>query len=160
MRAALFAAVLSLCLAAPSALAVAQKREPPARRYDTRSTGTVLVDIVGLQSDDGRALVSLFLTEKGFPDRGQHAYQKVAAKIQGRRARVKFPNVPAGDFAVAVLHDENGNFKMDTGLFGIPKEGYGASRDARRTFGPPRFEDARLRLAPGETKRITVRVGY
>jgi uncharacterized protein (DUF2141 family) len=66
--------------------------------------------------------------------------------------------VPSGPFAVSVFHDEDLDRKLDTGLFGAPSEDYGFSRDARGTFGPPRFEDARLELAPGESKRVAIRV--
>ena len=33
-----------------------------------------------------------------------------------------------------------------------------ASRDARDTLGPPSFDDARLDLAAGESKQVTIRV--
>jgi uncharacterized protein (DUF2141 family) len=39
---------------------------------------------------------------------------------------------------------------MATGLFGIPKEGFGVSNNPRILFGPPRFEDARLVPQPGQ----------
>jgi uncharacterized protein (DUF2141 family) len=41
-----------------------------------------------------------------------------------------------------MLHDENDNGKMDTDWMGIPKEGYGATRDAKGIMGPPKFKDA------------------
>lgn len=57
-----------------------------------------------------------------------------------------------------VLHDEDGDDEMDTGLFGMPEEGYGVSRDAVRRFRPPRFGDAALRLEPGERKSVRLRM--
>jgi uncharacterized protein (DUF2141 family) len=68
--------------------------------------------------------------------------------------------VPAGRFAVAVLHDEDNDREMDTGLFGIPTEGYGVSRNAIRSFGPPIFEDCVLRLRPGDVSRARIRMHY
>ena len=52
-----------------------------------------------------------------------------------------------GSYAVAVLHDVNGNGKMDTRLLRLPKEPYGFSRGAEPKMGPPEFEDAVFELA-------------
>lgn len=51
-------------------------------------------------------------------------------------------NVPAGDYAAQAFHDENRNHDIDQGLFGIPKEGVGFSRNARVVFSPPKWSDA------------------
>ncbi len=50
--------------------------------------------------------------------------------------------VPPGDYAVQAFHDENDNDRIDRGLFGLPKEGVGFSRDARIVFSPPKWSDA------------------
>lgn len=55
--------------------------------------------------------------------------------------------LPPGRYAVAVLHDENGNGKMDTRLLRMPKEPYGFSNGAKPRMGPPKFEDAVFDLA-------------
>ena len=68
--------------------------------------------------------------------------------------------LPAGAFGVSVLHDEDQDGRLGTNWAGIPAEGYGASRGARRRFGAPRWNDARLSLAGGEEQRVVVEVGY
>ena len=55
---------------------------------------------------------------------------------------VSFPDIPAGRYAVQVSHDENNNNKLDRGLFGIPKEGFGFSNDAKIRMAPPKFDEA------------------
>ncbi len=55
---------------------------------------------------------------------------------------VTVPNVPAGQYAVQAFLDENGNGDVDRGMFGIPKEGVGFSRNARIGLGPPKWRDA------------------
>jgi len=47
-------------------------------------------------------------------------------------------------FAISVIHDVNGNGKLDTNLFRIPKEPYGFTNNAGTTFGPPKFEAAAI----------------
>ena len=57
-------------------------------------------------------------------------------------ARCDFEGIPAGTYALVVLHDENMNGKVDTNWIGIPKEGYGFSNDAKASFSAPSFKDA------------------
>ena len=40
----------------------------------------------------------------------------------------------------------NNNNKLDTNLFGIPKEPYGFSNNARSKWGPPKYEIAKFEL--------------
>jgi uncharacterized protein (DUF2141 family) len=52
------------------------------------------------------------------------------------------PDVPPGRYAAQVFQDLNSNGKLERGLFGVPKEPIGISRDAPIHFGPPRWADA------------------
>ncbi len=60
-------------------------------------------------------------------------------------------NVPAGEYAVAVFADINGNGKLDSNFIGIPKEPVGVSRGAKVRFGPPKFADAAFMVGEGVT---------
>jgi uncharacterized protein (DUF2141 family) len=119
-----------------------------------------VVDLVGLKSDAGQVLAALFRSSAGFPQQPQRAEQRRSAKIRGRRVELAFDAVPPGPFAVSLFHDEDANGKMKTGMFGIPSEGYGFTRDAKGSFGPPDFEDARMQLSAGETKKVTIHLNY
>ena len=71
---------------------------------------------------------------------------------------VRFPALLPGTYAVSVFHDENNNRKLDT-LLGIPKEGFGFSRNPVVRFGAPRFKQVSIDLRSGFT-RETVRMQY
>jgi uncharacterized protein (DUF2141 family) len=144
----LFAILFSTCATAPK-----ETSEPP-----SAGTGQVQVTVTGFESDEGQVLIALFLDESGWPDDETVAFGATALPIRQRQASAEFKDVPAGSFAISVFHDEDSDHELDTGVFGIPSEDYGFSRDARGTFGPPSFEDARLDLTVGESKQITIRV--
>ena len=72
--------------------------------------------------------------------------------------QLQFNSIPTGRYALSVFHDENANAKLDT-LVGIPREGFGFSRNPVVRFGPPRFEKVSMELAPGFT-RTSVRMQY
>lgn len=93
-----------------------------------------------------------------YPTRAERAEARAIVPVREGRAVCSF-SVPPGDYAIAVFHDENGNGRLDTGIFGIPTEGTGASNDARGTFGPPSFADARFTYRGGVAS-VRVRVRY
>jgi len=144
--------VLSLLLLAGLPMAGA------ASAQETAPAGTVSVRFEGLRSNKGmiRACLTrdpaLYLKCERDPAalRGN-----VAA---GPDARLDFPDVPAGDYVLAVVHDENGNGKVDT-LLGIPREGVGFSRNPAMRFGPPKWDAARVHVA-GEEMTLAVRLKY
>ena len=50
--------------------------------------------------------------------------------------------LPFGHYALSIFHDKNSNDKLDTKIFGIPKEPYCFSQNARKPFRAPRFDEA------------------
>jgi uncharacterized protein (DUF2141 family) len=83
--------------------------------------------------------------------------QPATARINGGRALCVFSGIPKGTYGLSAFHDENENGKLDTNIVGMPIEDYCASRNARGTFGPPSFEDAKFAYSGG-TKRLEARL--
>lgn len=82
----------------------------------------------------------------------------VTRSVPATTRLVRFDALPVGGYAVAVIHDENGNAKLDT-FAGIPREGFGFSNNPAIRFGPPRFAAARFRHA-GDATAQQVRMRY
>ena len=95
-----------------------------------------------MRNAKGRIGCLLFASADGFPADQKKARKRVLGAIADGAAVCTF-DVPAGSYAIAAMHDENGNGELDTILVGMPTEGYGASRNAHGTFGP-KYEDARF----------------
>jgi uncharacterized protein (DUF2141 family) len=125
------------------------------------ATGQVIVELVGLRNTRGQVFLALYRSADGFPSQPAKAFIGKKEPIKSKQQlSVVFEAVPAGSFAISVFHDENGNSHLETGPLGIPKEGWGTSRDAKATFGPPSFDDAQLTLAAGERKHIVIHLRY
>jgi uncharacterized protein (DUF2141 family) len=118
-------------------------------RTTAEDRGTLIVEVTDLRSDRGQLLLRLFDRETGFPTDGARALRQLRSPIAGGRVRLELADLPFGAFAIACVHDENGNGKLDTNFLGIPKEGVCASNDARGRRGPPKWKDARFELRPG-----------
>ncbi len=136
--------------AALSALALLMGASPP---------GSVDAGVAGLRSLKGQVLVCLTAQPDHFPD-CQDDPQARRLKVPAAAASaLRFEGLPTGHYAIALIHDENGNNKLDT-LFGIPREGFGFSRNPAIHFGPPSFSAAQFAVSGGAASDETVRVKY
>jgi uncharacterized protein (DUF2141 family) len=131
---------------------------PASSRPAAPDNVTLTVQVYNLRNPQGTVRLSLFRSADGFPSDVSKVFRQVAGKIENGVCTLVLSSLPPGEYAISLLHDENNNLKMDTRLMGIPKEGYGASNDAKVTFGPPKYEDARFVLKGNpETLRIKMR---
>lgn len=118
---------------------------------------TVEINVDHLRSAKGLLQLCLTAQERSFPDcNDDPAARKLTVRAKDGAAR--FANLPAGEYAVAIVHDENGNNKLDT-FAGIPKEGIGFSRNPSFSFGPPSF-DRVLFVAQGAGTSQRVKIKY
>jgi len=124
----------------------------------TVAGGVVEVRVEGLSSSEGTVYASIFLQPEGFPGDKAMAFAYRAVAAQDGTVVLRFEEVPAGEFVVAVLHDADENEELSFNVLGMPKEDYGFSRDAHAMFGPPPFKEAAVSLQPGESKTLTVKV--
>lgn len=104
----------------------------------------------GLRNQRGGVLCALHNRADAYPGEADKAAFKAHALIdEDKQAVCEFLNVPPGTYALSAIHDENNNKALDTNWIGIPKEGVGASRDAKGSFGPPKFDEAKIRYEGG-----------
>ena len=69
----------------------------------------------------------------------------------------RFAGLEEGEYAVVVVHDENGNEAYDNGFLGLGAEGIGYSNNVRSWFGRPDFDDAKFTVND-EPIEIEIRV--
>ena len=101
------------------------------------------VNVLNIKNSTGKVACALFKSPVGFPTEFlRYATNLMAIEIQKSQARCDFEDIPPGTYAIAVVHDENMNGKLDTNFLGIPTEGYGFSNDVKGLFGPPSFSAA------------------
>lgn len=90
------------------------------------------VRVSGLKNKNGHIILDLFESETGYPMKTQNAVlrKKVAIPPDGPPV-IHITGLRSGIYAVALIHDANDNDLLDLNFLGIPKEGAGASNDAR-----------------------------
>ena len=120
-------------------------------------TATIEVDLNGLRNTRGAVHACLTRNPAHFPDCKSDPLA-LKRSVQASAGQIDFKGVSPGRYALSVFHDENDNRKLDTFL-GIPKEGFGFSRNPIVRFGPPRFDKVSMELEPGFA-RTNVRMQY
>ncbi len=119
------------------------------------------ITVDSLRSDAGNLLICLFSggesdtkvypdCEKGRPIRSQKA------AISGGKVILTYVGLKDGVYAIAAIHDENANGKLDTNFVGIPTEGIGISNNPRLT-GTPAFDDAKFNVTGNTNVTITAK---
>lgn len=130
-----------------------------AQSQGSQEANVIQVEVDGLHSDQGQVLCALFSSAADFPKKADKAVARARSGISGKHAVCEFQSVPPGTYAVSVFHDENSNGKLDTNFMGIPREGVGASNNAKGRFGPPKFSAAAFRHASGRTN-LKISINY
>ena len=128
----------------PPAAKDSSERKAPVKKVASSDSGTLTVTVKGFRNRKGQLGVNLFRSPEGFPDDAKKAYRRLRLKIEGESVNVRMEEVPFGDYAIAVLHDEDMNGVLGSGFLGIPTEGAGASNNPPPRRGPPRYDEAKF----------------
>ncbi|HEY6965425.1 MAG TPA: DUF2141 domain-containing protein [Erythrobacter sp.] len=141
-------AALAATALATGAVAAAQAR-----------TGEVVITVTDLRSKKGVVRACMTTRADIFPKciKDPTAFRTVVSA--NGKVEIRFTGVKPGNYAIALLHDENDNGKADRAMGMMPKEGYGFSRDAPVNMAPPKFKDAVMAIGEG-ISRVTIKMRY
>jgi uncharacterized protein (DUF2141 family) len=118
--------------------------------FTASDAANLTVTVENLRNNQGQVLFCVFAADSAnkteFPDcTAGRAVKSVQAPISGGKAVMTFKGLKDGEYAIAIIHDENTNGKLDTNFIGIPAEGVGVSTNPR-VFGKPDFEQGQFSL--------------
>lgn len=142
------------CIALFAVLAFAKL---PAVAFAQPTCPGIRVNILDIRNSTGTVACALFESSAGFPTEFlRSATNVMVIKIQEEQARCHFEDIPPGTYAIAVIHDENTNGKLDTNWLGIPTEGYGFSNEEEGVAGVPSFSAANF---PYDGRNLDLTIG-
>ena len=106
---------------------------------------TISVHVNNVSSKKGKVSVAVYNSDETFL-----SFERVLTteSVQANEGSVvlKIANLPEGEYALAVFHDENGNGKLDTNWLGIPREKVAFSNAKMKTFGPPKYKECAFHI--------------
>jgi len=117
-------------------------------------TLTVVVD--GVNDKGGNIGMLVFNSDKGWPDDRKAALRDIALPAHPGTNTIEVPNLPVGDYAVAVIHDVNKNHKLDKNFMGVPTEQWGMSTNPSHGLKAPAFNSVKFSLTGNQEIHIKV----
>ncbi len=143
--------LLTTMLAATyTASAMAVETATPAHSYADKSINgphNISVTISNIKSETGYIMAALFDSKDTYLGSDIVRAERIA--ISGSSVTFSYADLPQGEYAITVFHDEDSDGKLATGMFGIPSEPYGFSNDAPVRFGPPKWSKAKFSVGAG-----------
>ncbi|MCP9770282.1 DUF2141 domain-containing protein [Lacihabitans sp. LS3-19] len=100
--------------------------------------------IQNIKNTNGTLRIAFFKKGSDFPHHSGISFAKEVKISKAGEVETKFSDVPHGEYAVAIFHDENGNKKLDKNIVGIPTEPYGFTRNFKPKFSAPVFTDCNI----------------
>jgi len=118
--------------------------------------GRLEVVVSGLRNREGFLHVALYDQPDGFPGDSRKAFLTHRTAIRAVDTKVVFEGIPYGEYAVSVLHDEDGDGRRRMRWWVLPREGTGVSLggDGRASWSKSLFRMDRPLL------RLPVRMTY
>ena len=111
------------------------------------------IKISNIDKIQGEIKVGIFDSETHFLKIG-YAIKNYSIKVQDNTATLIITDLPKGDYAVTLYHDENSDNKMNTNFIGIPKEPYGFSNNFAPKMSAPKFKDCKFTFLESKTLNI------
>jgi len=138
--------IRSACIAAMFTAAMVGLNLPSlAEPEATRSTGSLHIEVSGLRSSQGSVVFALYDSAERYK-KHTRAFRSSSQVITNQSCVWQVDDLPHGDYAVMLYHDENNNRKLDSNFFHVPQEPYGFSNNKRGLFGPASFGDTKFSL--------------
>ncbi|HEX2953753.1 MAG TPA: DUF2141 domain-containing protein [Bacillota bacterium] len=119
--------------------------------------GKITVKLSGLRNDSGTAYVVLFKSGEGFPMPSEkNTFAILSAPITpSLEGEAVFENVPYGEYAISVIHDENNDQQLNFNDQGVPLEGVGLSNNGDAAD----YEKAKFKL-DSEELDVSIQMQY
>lgn len=95
--------------------------------------------------------IAFYKKENKFPDEGKFAFAKEVKPSKTGEVILSFTDIPAGEYALAIYQDSNGNKKLDTNMVGYPKEPFGFSQNIKPKFSAPAYEECKITFNANNT---------
>lgn len=119
-------------------------------------TNTLTINVTNIENIEGSLEVAIFATDERFLEEGQ-ALKTISVNVKANSQTVVFRDLPKGNYAVSMYHDENSDGECNRNFMGIPKEPYGFSNNFRPKFSAPTFKDCQFYLAENHSIEIALR---
>jgi uncharacterized protein (DUF2141 family) len=111
-----------------------------------KENGEIKLIINDTKSNSGVIRVLIFDQADGFPEEAKKAFKALSIPVENFSAQTTIKNLPAGNYAVSVFHDQDGDGVFKKNSIGLPIDSYGFSNNPTLFFGPPSFSKCKVAI--------------
>ena len=118
---------------------------------------SLTIEFDNIRNDEGQLIVTVYPSEDIWLDEIdelEHYFPK--ENIVDGKMSVSINEMQTGIFGVAMMDDEDEDGEMKYNFLGMPREGYGFSRNFKVKLSKPKFEDCFLEFKNDTTIQIHV----
>jgi uncharacterized protein (DUF2141 family) len=108
-------------------------------------TCNLAVSVTNISGNEGEIVFGLYNNKESFPLLDKQ-YRLLYTEVKNFTGIFTIKDLPKGEYALAIFHDRNSDKICNTNFLGIPKEGYGFSRNFRPKISKPTFDDCKMYL--------------
>ena len=121
---------------------------------------SIVFHFVNFCNNRGLARVGVYNDPKNFCNEAVKPFREVSGKIVNKESFIEVYDLPEGDYAFTLLHDENEDAVMNYNFLGLPKEGYAFSNNAFPVLSKPSFNSCRVHISYAAPVCQSIRVRY
>ena len=104
------------------------------------------ITVSGLKNTVGIIQIGIYNNKESFP-RVDRQYKLCFIEPKELSVVCTIRDLPEGEYAVALFHDQNADGICNTNFLGIPREGYGFSKNFKPRLLVPDFNDCKIDLS-------------
>jgi len=112
-----------------------------ALQMQAQKTADLTVTVPNVKNDKGEIMIGLYDKATFL----RKPLREANVEIKDGEVTYTFTDVPVGEYAVSLFHDENGSGQMDFAANGMPKEDYAMSGEQGQA-GPPSYSACKFEL--------------
>ncbi|MCB0696522.1 MAG: DUF2141 domain-containing protein [Chitinophagaceae bacterium] len=122
--------------------------------------GEVVVTIKNLESNKGSIRLHVYTGEEDFHNKKPYKILTYSKQKETNGILVLRVTLPAGEYGISLLDDENNNKQMDYNIVHMPKEGFGFSDYYHSGLSMPQYKNFKFILEEATPKNVTVKMRY
>jgi len=103
-----------------------------------------ILKISNIKNSNAKIRIAFYNSESSFLNEKEIFKGKELIPANKGEIKIKFDDIPFGDYGIAIFQDKNGNNKLDTNFLGYPSEPFGFSNNFRPKFSAPKFKDCKI----------------
>lgn len=120
-------------------------------------TGKVILQIENVQTKKGGDVATAAFNSKNFLKTGKELWTTYK-EVSSAKMVFVFENLSPGEYAFVAYQDIDRSKTMKTNFIGYPKEPWGISNNPRIIFGPPSFNESKIKVTANQTTTVNIRL--